>query len=27
MNIGGLSLLATQIIVDYGAGRVGFRPV
>jgi hypothetical protein len=25
MNIGGLSVLATQIIVDYGSARVGFR--
>jgi hypothetical protein len=25
MNIGGLSVLATRIIVDYGSSRVGFR--
>ena len=27
MNIGGLSVLATQIIVDYSSARVGFRPL
>jgi hypothetical protein len=26
MNIGGLSALATHIIVDYGSAQVGFRP-
>jgi hypothetical protein len=27
MNIGGVSVLAIQIIVDYGSARVGFRPL
>lgn len=27
MNIGGLSVLATQIIVDYSSARAGFRPL